>query len=347
MERISLQIHGEYLNAKWNYKLDNLRLFHFCSYETAFRILDNKKFWATDIISMNDSRDGFVFFDYFVKCLSSKISALGGNLAAHVNRVNDPDFAINSYVSGFGNNIQEAMFCLLAKCVEISEWRNNSGYAWKGIYLTSFCSNPDSDNLFNWLAYGDGGGGIGLGFNAMEFHNSVIMTPRTLPACEGQIFDSSLDPDIFKVIYMSKEKIEKKCQNIINEVFQSLSSVDFNDFDFMRFGSVLTGLARNILFYSQIIKLDKFEDEHEFRLLFSVEEGNRDSRLSNVFLGSCIYPVLEYDWGISALDTIYFGAALSSRQKSGFSRFIECIYLDTKLNRPRIVNSEINLQKRR
>lgn len=128
--------------------MENNLVFHYCSVATALSILNSREIWMTSIRNMNDANESVGVYRMFFDLLQ-KVDAKG-KLSSMLQIAKVPG-AIQAYENPLGAYPE---------------------------YVTCFSEN--SDLVSQWIAYGDNGRGIAIGFDKGQITNLASQMKEVL-----------------------------------------------------------------------------------------------------------------------------------------------------------------------
>ena len=220
-------------------------LYHYCSLSTFMSIFDNKSIWLSDIRKSNDSLELRWIMG---QCQYYMINAWT-DYVRDVQQNRGMDIVSHEHFKEF-----EELY-LLAKDYDAEDDTKN----WV------FCLSEKSDDLGQWRGYANDGQGISIGFNSafLKNINYIGENVRTISVNFG-----------FDKVYYSKKDVKLFFNDKVG-----LSRIDIN----MDPSEVIQYMKRALALsyiYSPLYKSDKFKDEREWRIFYSmhlddIEKGER------------------------------------------------------------------------
>ena len=220
-------------------------LYHYCSLSAFMSIFDNKSIWLSDIRKSNDSLELRWIMG---QCQYYMINAWT-DYVRDVQQNRGMDIVSHEHFKEF-----EELY-LLAKDYDAEDDTKN----WV------FCLSEKSDDLGQWRGYANDGQGISIGFNSafMKNINYIGENVRTTSVNFG-----------FDKVYYSKKDVKLFFNDKVG-----LSRIDIN----MDPSEVIQYMKRALALsyiYSPLYKSDKFKDEREWRIFYSMhlddmEKGER------------------------------------------------------------------------
>lgn len=220
-------------------------LYHYCSLSTFMSIFDNKSIWLSDIRKSNDSLELRWIMG---QCQYYMINAWT-DYVRDVQQNRGMDIVSHEHFKEF-----EELY-LLAKDYDVEDDTKN----WV------FCLSEKSDDLGQWRGYANDGQGISIGFNSafLKNINYIGENVRTISVNFG-----------FDKVYYSKKDVKLFFNDKVG-----LSRIDIN----MDPSEVIQYMKRALALsyiYSPLYKSDKFKDEREWRIFYSMhlddmEKGER------------------------------------------------------------------------
>lgn len=220
-------------------------LYHYCSLSTFMSIFDNKSIWLSDIRKSNDSLELRWIMG---QCQYYMINAWT-DYVRDVQQNRGMDIVSHEHFKEF-----EELY-LLAKDYDAEDDTKN----WV------FCLSEKSDDLGQWRGYANDGQGISIGFNSafLKNINYIGENVRTISVNFG-----------FDKVYYSKKDVKLFFNDKVG-----LSRIDIN----MDPSEVIQYMKRALALsyiYSPLYKSDKFKDEREWRIFYSMhlddmEKGER------------------------------------------------------------------------
>ena len=217
-------------------------LYHYCSLSTFKSILDNKSIWLSDIRRSNDSLELQWIMgqcqDYILRAWVDYVRAVQNQRGAGI--------ITSDHFEQFDKLYN------LAKAYDADDDTKN----WV------FCLSEKSDDLGQWRGYADDGKGISIGFNSavLKRINHIGDTIRT----------TSVDFKFSQVHYSQKE-IKAFFDNTVG---LSKITVDSAPDDVINYIKRAVGLSYIV---SPLYKSDKFKDEKEWRIVYSMYLGDMET----------------------------------------------------------------------
>ena len=219
-------------------------LYHYCSLSTFKSILDNKSIWLSDIRKSNDSLE---------------LQWIMGQCQIHM---------LNAWTNYVRTVQQErGMEIVTLKHFEQFDELYNLAKAYDAEDDTKnwvFCLSEKADDLGQWRGYADDGKGIAIGFN------SAVL--KRINFVGDSIRTTSVDFK-FDQVHYSKKDIKSFFDNTVG---LSKITVEMSPED------VLQHIKRALGFsyiYAPLYKSDKFKDEKEWRIVYSMFFGDLENGL--------------------------------------------------------------------
>ena len=220
-------------------------LYHYCSLSTFMSIFDNKSIWLSDIRKSNDSLELRWIMG---QCQYYMINAWT-DYVRDVQQNRGMDIVSHEHFKEF-----EELY-LLAKDYDAEDDTKN----WV------FCLSEKSDDLGQWRGYANDGQGISIGFNSAFLKNINYIGENVRTTSVNFGFDK---------VYYSKKDVKLFFNDKVG-----LSRIDIN----MDPSEVIQYMKRALALsyiYSPLYKSDKFKDEREWRIFYSMhlddmEKGER------------------------------------------------------------------------
>lgn len=220
-------------------------LYHYCSVETMFSILQNYTVWLSDMEQMNDKTELKYFCDIIDIMLHDILDSFQGKYESDLlNVVRD---VLEEQVSNVRNRLTRLTY-------------HTKNY--------SCCFSENGDLLSQWRAYGDDGHGVAIGFNT-----ELIASISNMLYCDfvKVIYD---DKEIFNNLkrYM-KESLECALTSIMDDNSSLYVSDDKLDIQNVLFN--LSAVTYPFTKVSYPFKHPAFKEENEWRL-YRGQTGNFD-----------------------------------------------------------------------
>ena len=220
-------------------------LYHYCSLSAFMSIFDNKSIWLSDIRKSNDSLELRWIMG---QCQYYMINAWT-DYVRDVQQNRGMDIVSHEHFKEF-----EELY-LLAKDYDAEDDTKN----WV------FCLSEKSDDLGQWRGYANDGQGISIGFNSAFLKNINYIGENVRTTSVNFGFDK---------VYYSKKDVKLFFNDKVG-----LSRIDIN----MDPSEVIQYMKRALALsyiYSPLYKSDKFKDEREWRIFYSMhlddmEKGER------------------------------------------------------------------------
>lgn len=235
-----IKVSDELLNA-WNAE-QTLRpnvLYHYTNFNGLTGILSTERVWQTDIAYLNDASEMQIGIDLIENSFEAQKKGLGDSASELLRRAS----------------------------VTTSPMDTSQGF-----YVACFCRNGDL--LSQWRAYGAGGGGYALGFNAKQISRS------------GKI-------QIRKVIYERNKQvalIENTVKKVLAFFDEAVGNRSIKDLDadqtLPAFASFLSDHLSEFLF---CFKHEAFKEEDEWRAISRFNRTEQCKKLQ--FRGNQGFPV--------------------------------------------------------
>lgn len=216
-------------------------LYHYCSLATFKSILDNKTIWLSDIRRSNDSLE----LQWIMGQCQHYILKSWVNYARSVQKERGMDIITAGHFEQF-----EKLYNL-AKSYDADDDTKN----WV------FCLSEKADDLGQWRGYADDGRGISIGFNSaiLKKVNNIGDTIR----------NTSIDFKFSQVHYSNRD-IKAFFENTVG---LSQISVDTHPDAVINLIKRAVGLS---YIFSPLYKSDKFKDEKEWRIVYSMYLGDME-----------------------------------------------------------------------
>lgn len=228
-------------------KIDNI--YHYCSIDTFFAIIQNKSLRLSDLNKTNDFMEKR-WITQFIDCVL-KDELNKANIKIDLEEEYWYEEGINTHLQYYNNEIKNVL------------------YSNKPMLIT--CFSEEKDRLSQWRAYGQDGMGVAVGFNYKKIK---------------QLQDEKNHISIEKVIYSEikqKQKLAELIQSVIlymRKMFKDelvKVSDNFDEYfteEFDVFCEVLVDYIENI---SCVIKNPAFSEEKEIRILYNPRLINPES----------------------------------------------------------------------
>jgi hypothetical protein len=203
-------------------------LYHYCSIDTLLKIVTNKTLRLSNIFKMYDYSEVIHILDYLPQVLKEEYQ-----LKHKVN----PNYIIN-----FEGSDGEEAFDKITSFI-LNNIRTTN------LFLYIACFSADSDDLGQWRAYGDDGGGVAIGFDKKLLRKFANYTSLNL---DRVIYNPKLQKQFLRVC-------------IVPDIFETLALEEIDEVKKM----LIFGSLRLIIGMALQYKNDSFKNEHEYRLRFT------------------------------------------------------------------------------
>lgn len=203
-------------------------LYHYCSVQTFFNIVNSKSLWLCNGLNMNDKYDS----RYFEIVASEWLQKTG-------NQTNDADEKL----------LCEKCYKILLNC-----------YIERPVPFIA-CFSDNLDLLGQWIAYANKGTGVCIGFKTVKLFEYSVDDPDSFlsPACKVK------NDDILLInVEYDKEEIEHTIERLFNKFFK-LYQQNKNKVNALQ---ELAIMFSGVIFKnSPLYKHSGFKVEHEWRLI--------------------------------------------------------------------------------
>jgi hypothetical protein len=167
----------------------------------------------------------------------------------------------------------------------------------KGIFVSSFSHEKQADSLTMWRGYSSPTGGYSIGFDRLVLND---IAKRLFTSGEKGLVELGkclyVDPEDLNLA----ENIEKMVESDWKESLERMSASASNDL----LKNALRSMPIDIMEYVKLAALAKhkaFEEEKEWRIVITVEEGPRSNRIKFRQGKSMAVPYVEFSWKDSGL----------------------------------------------
>ena len=219
-------------------------LYHYCTTETMFNILNKKQLWMTDISRSNDFTELGIFFpDIFYK----------------IEELYSDDVFELSYDKLEG--IQALRRLLNVVDRQILNLKNNG-------FLTSFviCFSELGDSLSQWRGYGNDGKGCALGFSRDELEKYCENRNRNISFTKVKYINHETVDEIIKAQAVSILEYIKNVREEVKDIFRTRELTEE-----LKDGLILLKVKHEFekcVLNSLQYKWDSFKEEREWRIYF-------------------------------------------------------------------------------
>jgi hypothetical protein len=326
---------------------DSIFLYHYTSLSTLSKILpisgDDLFLMGSHTMYLNDPMDGFLFYDEFLNQMiglvedsdERRIIEKARELFSGGDDVNIDFREITSDANKkqYSDYSSEFYICITMlrnkylRCINFGEFGSS--------YVFSFFCGKEAmqdvekiqeevDNMYQWLVYGEDGGGVCLQFSSKEIFESLSKNTQL----ENKFIVS-------KVIYIGEKDMEKEVRGMVDASLEEVKTfrekkVEFNK-DLLIF---LEEIRRNICVeiekYSLLVKSDKYFHENEARVILFAFAGDQNEDLAIINYESvrynCIVPRIKLKFGRNILVGLFSGP------KGGGKSFLSLKHYLSRIN---------------